>query len=76
MVMSGISVRNLFIEEARALGLLVFFPIAEQVAGEAHSIAANSRMAVRMHCRTDSKGCAYASNGQLKMHKRSQNFSL
>ena len=75
MVVSRISVRNLFIE-VRALGLLAFFTIAEQVAGEAHDIVVNLRMAVRICSRTDSKACANANYGQLKIHKRSQNFSL
>ena len=76
MVMSRISVRNLLIEEARALGLLAFFTVAEWVAGEAYNIAANLRMVVRMCSRTDGVAYANANYGQLKIHKRSQNFSL
>ena len=76
MVVSRISVWNVFIEEARTLGLLAFFTIAEQVAGEAHNIPANPRIAVRMHSRTDSKARTNANYGQLKIHKRSQNFSF
>ena len=76
MVGNRISVRNLLIEEVRALGLLVFFMIAEQAAGEAHNMAANPRMAMCMCSRTDSDACANANYGQLKIHKRSQNFSL
>ena len=76
MVMSRISMRNLFIEEAKALGLLAFFTIAELVAGEAHNMVAKPRMAVRMCSRTNNKACANANYGQLKIHKRSQNFSL
>ena len=76
MVISRISVGNLFIEAARVLGLLAFFTITEQVAGEAHNMAANPRMTVCMCSRTDSEVCANANYGQLKIHKRSQNFSL
>ena len=43
MIMNMISVKNLFIEEARTLGLLVFFTIAEWVTGEAHNIVVNPK---------------------------------
>ena len=76
MVVNRISVRNLFIEEARALGLLAFFTIAVRVAGKALNMLANLRMVMCMHSRTDNEACANANYGQLKMHKRSQNFSL
>ena len=74
MVVSRIIVRNLFIE-ARALGLLAFFTIPGQVAGKAHNIVAKSRMAVCMRSRTESEAYANANYSQLKIHKRSQNFS-
>ena len=63
MVVSRISVRKFFIEEARALGLLAFFTIAEWVAGEARNMAANLRMAMRMRSRTDNEVCANANYG-------------
>ena len=66
--MSRISVRNLFIEEARVLGLLAFFMIAEQVASEACNMVMNLRMAVHMHSKTDCEACANENYGQLKMH--------
>ena len=47
-----------------------------RVAGETHNVAANPRMAVCMRCRTDCKACAHANYGQLKIYKKSQNFSL
>ena len=72
MVVSRISVRNLFIE-ARALGLLVFFMIAEQVR---HTTKANPKIAVRMRSRTDKEACGNTNYGQLKIRKKSQNFSL
>ena len=65
MVMSRISVRTLFLEEARALGLLAFFMIAVRVAGEAHNMVTNPRMSVHMCSRTDSEACANANYGQL-----------
>ena len=63
MVVSRISVRNLFIEEVRALGLLAFFTIAEWIAGEAYNMAANPRMAVRMCSRTNRKPCTNTNYG-------------
>ena len=75
MVMSRISVKSLLIE-ARALELLVFFMIAEWVAGKALNMAVNPRIVVCMRSRTDNDVCANANYGQLKIHKRSQNFSL
>ena len=76
MVVSRMVVRNLFIEEARALRLLAFFIIAERVAGNIRNMAVNPRMSVSTHSRTDSEACANANYGQLKIHKRSQNLSL
>ena len=76
MVVTRISVRNLFKEEARALGLFAFFTITEQITGKASNMVANSRMVVHTCSRTDSGACANANYGQLKIHKRSQNFSL
>ena len=64
MVMSRISVEK-FLIEARALRLLVFFMIVEQMTGEAYNMVANPRMAV--HSRTD-KACTNANYGQLKIH--------
>ena len=63
MVVSKMNVRNLFIKDTRALGLLAFFMIAEQVAGEAHNMAVNPRIAVHMRSRTDSEACANANYG-------------
>ena len=60
MVVSRISVRNLLIEEAGALRLLALFTIVEQVAGEAHNMAVNLRIVVRMHSRTDNEVCVNA----------------
>ena len=74
MVVSRIIVRNLFIEEARAFGLLAFFTIAERVAGEAHNMVVNLRMAVHIRSRINNEACANVNYGQLKIHKRSQNF--
>ena len=74
--MSRISMRNLFTEEERSLVLLVFFSIAEQVAGEVHNMMVNPRLAVCMPSRTDSEDYANANYSQLKINKRSQNFSL
>ena len=76
MVMSRISVRSLLIEEAKVLGLLAFFMIAEWVAGEAYNMAVNLRLAVLMRSRTDSEACTYVNYGQLKIHIRRENFSL
>ena len=76
MVVSRISVRKLFIEEAIALGLLAFFTIAEWVAGEAHNMAANPRMAVHMRSRTENEACMNPNYSQFKIHKRTQNLRL
>ena len=76
MVVSRLSVRNLFIEKARAFGLLALFTIAEWVVGDTRNMAVNARMTVSMRSRTDSEACTNANYGRLKMHKGSQNFSL
>ena len=57
-VVSRISVRSLFAEEARALGLLAFVTIAERVAGEVQCIAASPRVAVCMRSGADDETCA------------------
>ena len=60
MVVSRINVRNLFIKEARTLGLLAFFTIAEQVEGDAQNMAVKLRMVVRINSGTDSEACTNA----------------